>query len=62
MHSNVRKMLSKIGYAMPLGSGVIVIYGNPDAALWSRVLRPAIPRHSFRDLSIHLFFNLIHSL
>ena len=62
MHSNVEKMLSEIGCAMPLGSGAIAIYGHPVAVLRSRVSRPAVPCHSFGNLLIHSFINQTHSL
>ena len=54
MHSNAIKMLSKIGCALPFGSGAFGVLRLSRLA----VMRPA----SFRNLSIHSFINLINSL
>ena len=59
MHSNVEKMLSEIGCAMPLGSGAFGVLC---------LSRSAVTRPAFRSIaslsnnSIHSFINLTHSL
>lgn len=57
MHSNVRKMLSAIGYAVSFGNGAFAILGNPIAALRSRLPRPAVQRIQDRNHLIHLIIN-----
>ena len=57
MHSNVRKMLSAIGYTLPFGSGAFAISGNRFAALRRRAPRHAVLRIQDRNHLIHLFIN-----
>ena len=59
MHSNVEKMLSEIGCAMPLGSGAFGVL----CLLRSAVMRLAYRSNaSFSNNSIHSFINQTHSL